>query len=79
MPSINTIETIHLVHEAQYLMTQIPKDQRAEMQSRIDAVVSIAAIYLRVPNPEITPEKNIVIEGLKTHMKHIKESAWQTR
>lgn len=76
MPTINTIQTVALIHEAQHMLATMPKDQRSELQDRINSVLSVAAIYLRIPNPEIKPEQHECVEGLKAHMQKVRQEAW---
>lgn len=74
MATINTIQTVALIHEAQHMLVTLPKDQRPPLQQHIDSVLSVAAIYLRIPNPEIKPEQAQCVQGLINEMKRLKDT-----
>lgn len=73
MATINTVQTVALIHEAQHMLVTLPKDQRPPLQQHIDSVLSIASIYLRIPNPEIKPEQAACVEALKQHMQKVRQ------
>lgn len=73
MATISTIQTVALIHEAQHMLVTLPKDQRPALQQHIDSVLSIASIYLRIPNPEIKPEQYDCVQALKSKMQEVRQ------
>ena len=73
MATISTIQTVALIHEAQHMLVTLPKDQRPALQQHIDSVLSVAAIYLRIPNPEVKPEQAACVRALEEQMQKVRQ------
>lgn len=75
MPTINTLQTVALIHEAHHMLVTLPKDQRSSLLEHIDSALSVAVIYLRIPNPEIKLSHAQGVQGLIDEMKRLKETS----
>lgn len=71
--TIDTIQAILLIHEAEELLPQLPAEERARTRGYINAALSVATHYLRTRNPVVPKSHALAVLDLQTHIQSIKE------
>lgn len=71
--TIDTVQAILLIHEAEELLPQLPAEERDRTRGYINAALSVATHYLRTRNPVVPKSHALAVLDLQTHIQSIKE------
>lgn len=71
--TIDTIQALLLIHEAEELLPQLPAEERDRTRGYINAALSVATHYLRTRNPVVPKSHALAVLDLQTHIQSIKE------
>ena len=71
--TLDTIQAIQLIHEAEDLLPQLPAEERDHTRGYINAALSVATYHLRTRNPVVPKSHALAVLDLQTHIQSIKE------
>jgi hypothetical protein len=73
--TLNIMDAVGLIHEAQELLPKLPKPQRRDLEGGVSSLVSVVVLYVRYPQPEVTVQQWNSYAWLRDHLNQLKEAA----